>query len=222
MYNYFNENYSEPYQNPAVCICSDKTNCFNQCHRYFPYCNYIPPTINRPSLPYTVSVPINLAKSLEGKYFIGYADNLTFGNGKSAWARLYNPQNSGVNLHVVVWTVADISESPFRAQIWFNGTPPGTPQESTLVTPANMALCPLPRSRVKFQLATNVEGDPMGGVKAFVRRGQPETTLVDDEQGKFIFPPGGSFLIFLSNPETPNVAASGRIAFGWWEEPIVQ
>jgi hypothetical protein len=60
----------------------------------------------------------------------------------------------------------------------------------------------------------------MDGIKAFVRRGLPETTLVDDEQGKFIFPPGGSFLVFLSNPETPELAASGRIAFGWWEEPI--
>jgi hypothetical protein len=44
-----------------------------------------------PSLEYTVAIPINLAKSLEGKYFVGYADNLTFGRGSSAWARLYNP-----------------------------------------------------------------------------------------------------------------------------------
>lgn len=171
---------------------------------------------------YTVSVPINLAKSLEGKYFVGYADNLTFGDGTSAWARLYNPLKSGVNLHVTVWTVTDVSESPFRAQIWFNATPPGMYQESTLVTPANLALCPLPSPRVKLQYAMNVEGNPTGGIKAFVRRGEPETTLVDDEQGKFIFPPGGSFLIFISNPETPDLKVSGRIALGWWEEPICQ
>jgi len=71
-----------------------------------------------------------------------------------------------------------------------------------------------------LQYDKNVIGEPTGGIKAFVRRGQPETTLVDDEQGKFIFPPGGSFLIFLSNPETPTLEAAGRIAFGWWEEPI--
>lgn len=178
------------------------------------------PTIAGPALNYTVSVPINLAKSLEGKYFVGYADNLTFGRGTSAWARLYNPPNSGVNLHVTVWTVSDVSQSPFRAQIWFNAEPPGIPSDSSLVTPANTALCPLPRSRIKLQYASNVTGEPQGGIKAFVRRGQPETTLVDDEQGKFIFPPCGSFLIFLSNPETPTLAASGRIAFGWWHEPI--
>ena len=40
------------------------------------------------------------------------------------------------------------------------------------------------------------------GCESFVRRGQPETTIVDDEQGKFIFPPGGSFLAFLSTRDT--------------------
>lgn len=177
------------------------------------------PTITK-GLDYTVSVPINLAKSLEGKYFVGYADNLTFGQGTSAWARLYNPANSGVNLHVTVWTVSDVSQSPFRAQIWFNTNPPGMPEDSTLVTPANLALCPLPRPRVRLQYASDVTRDPRGGIKAFVRRGLPESTIVDDEQGKFIFPPCGSFLLFLSNPETPELAAGGRIAFGWWEEPI--
>ncbi|MPM64792.1 hypothetical protein SDC9_111681 [bioreactor metagenome] len=178
------------------------------------------PSISRSSLKYRVEVPINLAKSLEGKYFVGYADNLTFGRGTSAWARLYNPCHSGVILHVTVWTVSDVSESAFRAQIWFNTDPPGTPQNSPLVTTSNLALCPLPCPKVLLQYSSNVTGDPVGGIKAFVRRGQPETTLVDDEQGKFIFPPGGSFLIFLSNPESPELLASGRIAFGWWEEPI--
>lgn len=177
------------------------------------------PSIYRPALNYSVAIPINLAKSLEGKYFVGYADNLTFGMGTSAWARLYNPATSGVNLHVTVWTVSDVSESPFRAQIWFNTDPPGIPQNSTLITPANMAFCPLPVPKVYIQYAINVMGEPTDGIKAFVRRGQPETTLVDDEQGKFIFPPGGSFLIFLSNPEAPELTAAGRVAFGWWEEP---
>ena len=195
-------------------------NCPNtSCMCYTP-CNLPNPSIYKPSIEYQVDIPINLAKSLEGKYFVGYADNLSFGKGTSAWARLFNPPNSGVNLHVTVWTVTDISDSPFRAQIWFNAIPPGMPLESPLVTPANLAFCPPTSPKVKLQYATNVSGDPVGGIKAFVRRGLPETTIVDDEQGKFIFPPGGSFLVFLSNPEAPDLAASGRIAFGWWEEPI--
>ncbi len=168
----------------------------------------------------SVSIPVELYESMQGKYFIGYADNLSFGKGASAWARLYNPTNSGVNLFVNVWTVTDISAAPFRAQFWFNANPQGTPAESPLVTPANTAIQPLPKPRIKLQLASNVSGEPTGGVKAFVRRGETETTLVETENGKLIFPPGGSFLVFLSLSENPNISASGRIAFGWWEEKI--
>jgi hypothetical protein len=168
-----------------------------------------------------VDVPIELYKSLRGEYFVGYADELIFGQGKSAWARLYNPAGSGVNLFVNVWTVSDVSESTFRAQFWFNSSAPGLPIDSNLVTTSNTAIYPLPEPMVKLQLASDVVGIPRGGIKAFVRRGQPETTLVESENGKLIFPPGGSFLIFLSNPEQPEVQTSGRIAFGWWEEKIV-
>lgn len=66
------------------------------------------------------SMPYPLYLSLQGKYFVGYADELNFGRGKSAWAGLVNPYYSGVNLHVYVWTVTNIGESPIRAKIWFN------------------------------------------------------------------------------------------------------
>ncbi len=167
-----------------------------------------------------VNIPIELYKSTIGEYFIGYADNLTLGNGKSAWARLYNPKNSGVNLHVNVWTVTDISSSPFRAQFWFNAIPPGTPTELTVGTPSNTALRPKPKPKIRLQQASDVSGEPTGGVKAFVRRGQPEVTLVETENGKLIFPPGGSFLVFVTLEENTKAAAGGRVAFGWWEEPI--
>lgn len=171
-------------------------------------------------MPKIVNIPIELYESMVGEYFIGYADNLTFGNNTSAWAALYNPPQSGVNLHVNVWTVTDISNAPVRAQFWFNAVPPGQPYRSTLVTPANTALWPLPEPKVKLLQTSNVTGDPIGGVKAFVRRGQPETTLRQEENGKLIFPPGGNFLVFLSMAENPSVTAGGRIAFGWWEEKL--
>ena len=175
---------------------------------------------NYSCIPKNVDVPIELYESARGKYFIGYADKLSFGSGTSAWARLYNPLNSGVNLYVNVWTVTDISEAPFRAQFWFNADPPGTPSESDLVTTSNTAFRPLPEPKIKLQLASDVTGEPSGGVKAFVRRGQPEITLVESENGKLIFPPGGNFLVFLSLEEGYEVPAEGRIAFGWWEERI--
>lgn len=53
-----------------------------------------------------------------------------------------------------------------------------------------------------------------------VSQKEPRITLVETENGKLIFPPGGSFLVFLSITENTDTVASGRIAFGWWEEKI--
>lgn len=165
-----------------------------------------------------VDIPIELYESMCGRYFIGYADNIKIPRGKNAWARLYNPRGSGVNLHVNVWTVTDISNAPFRAQFWFNTTPPLGAYSDAPVTPSNTAFRPTPIPLVRLQYASDVSGEPMGGVKAFVRRGEPGTTVVETENGKLIFPPGGSFLIYLTIEG--NVDGEGRVAFGWWEQRI--
>jgi hypothetical protein len=167
-----------------------------------------------------VNIPIALYKSLQNRYYVGYADNLSFGKGRIAWARLYNPPESGRRLHVNVWTAQGLLSSPFRVQIWFNSVPPGTPKISRLVTPANVATQPPPKPRILLQYASDVSGTPYGGIKAFVRRGEPESTIVAEEDGKFIFGPGQWFLVTISNPETPTVKGAGRIALGWWEEPL--
>jgi hypothetical protein len=165
-------------------------------------------------------MPYPLYLSLQGKYFVGYADDLEFGNGNIAWAGLVNPINSGVNLFVYVWTVTNIGQEPLIAEIWFNTSPPGVPTESELVTPANTALRPLPIPRAKLLKASNVLGEPVDGNRVLARRVIPEVTIASEEQGKFIFPPGGSFIITLNNAEPSNEPGAGRIAFGWSEEPI--
>ncbi len=180
----------------------------------------IDPASGNPPMHYIADIPISLAKSIEGKYFVGTAENLKFGNATNAWARLYNPIDSGVNFFLNVWTATDISSSPFRVQIWFNATPPGIIQESPLVSPANTAYFPYPTPHVRLEYAVGVIGLPEGGTMVFCRSEQAGTTINSEEQGKFIFPPGGSFLVFISNPETPVMPAIGKIAFGWWEEPI--
>lgn len=166
------------------------------------------------------SMPYALYLSLQGKYFLGSTDELAFGNRRSAWAGLHNPFNSGVNLHVYSWQVANNGPSPIRAQIWFNSNPPGRPTKVTTVTPSNTSLCLLPSPRIRLLQASNVVREPEGGVKAFVRRAQSGVTIGDEEVGKFIFPPGGSFIIFLSNPETPDQPALATISYSWWEEEI--
>lgn len=46
------------------------------------------------------NMPYALYVSLQGKYFLGATDELEFGNDKSTWEGLFNPNNSGVNLYV--------------------------------------------------------------------------------------------------------------------------
>jgi hypothetical protein len=172
------------------------------------------------TIPQVAGMPYSLYLSLHGNYFLGSSDELQFGNGESAWVGLFNPINSHINLHVYFWEVANTGSSPIRAQIWFNSNPSGSPTSIATVTPGNTALCPLPRPRIDLLQASNVVLEPTGGTKAFVRRAQPEVTIGDEEFGKFIFPPCGSFVIFLSNPETPDQPASATISFEWWEEKV--
>lgn len=172
-------------------------------------------------LPQQVATMANsLYHSLQGQYFVGYADNMFFEKDKNAWAALVNPRNSDVNLFVNVWTVTDLYEPPIRMQIWFNSALPGDPTVSKLVTPSNTAISPLPKPKIILMQASNVIGTPNGGAKGFVRRTQPGETIVSEEEGKFIIPPGGNFAIFLSSSDGSNLPASIRVAYGWWEEKI--
>lgn len=170
--------------------------------------------------PQVASMANSLYHSLQGQYFVGYADNMFFERGKSAWAALYNPKKSGRNLFVNVWTVASLYPPSVRIQIWLNADLPGQPTASKLVAPANTALYPPSKPETRLLQTSNVEGTPAGGVKAFVRRAPSGETIVAEEDGKFILPPGGNFAVFLSNSEEEADFASVRVAFGWWEEKV--
>lgn len=56
-----------------------------------------------------------------------------------------------------------------------------TPIKSEFVTPSNIAISPLPQPKIKLQYATNVLNELSDGIKAFPRRAEPKTTLVDVE-----------------------------------------
>lgn len=165
-------------------------------------------------------MPYSLFLSLQGKYFLGYTGEVKFGYGNNAWAGLFNPLNSGVNLHLYYWEVANTGPSPVRARIYFNSDPPGQGTRVYNVFPGNTTLCPPPQPKVRLYQASDVTGEPEGGVRVFVRRALPDVTVGDEEVGKFIFPPGGSFLLFLSNPETPDQTARATLGFSWWEEEV--
>lgn len=165
-----------------------------------------------------VSIPNPLSKSIEGKYFAGQTESLFFSNITNAWGALINPIGSGVNLFANVYTISNFSDNPFLVQIWFNTHPPGTGTVSKKVSPANTALIPHPVPKVQIQFNQNVKGVPFGGVNVFDRIVPPGATLASEEDGKFIFPPGGNWVLFLTSPGSVATTFSAIVAFGWWEE----
>lgn len=167
-----------------------------------------------------VNIPISTAKSMEGKYFGGTAIDIKFGEVTNGWARILNPPDSKVNIYVNTWRVSDIFSTPYRVQIWFNSTPPGIIQESPYITPLNSVIKPQPISKAKIQFGVGAKGFPSGGAFVFGTSRLAGDTIEEEVQGRYIFPPGGSFTVFLSNPQNPTIPASGRVVFGWWEEPI--
>jgi hypothetical protein len=164
--------------------------------------------------PKVVTIPNPLFKSQEGKYFVGQTQILTFGRGSNAWGGLINPKDSGVNLFVNVYTVTNFSSKTFPAKVFFNSFPPGHPITSQLVSPANTSRNSVPK--VKIQFVRSTTRIPRGGTNVFLREVSPKATLASEEDGKFIIPPGGSFVLFLAGPLSGIVKS--RIAFGWWEE----
>lgn len=174
------------------------------------------PLFNNDQFTKAVNIPNPLYQSLQGRYFVGQTEHIRFGKGKNAWGGLVNPFKSDVNLFVNAFTITNHSNQPFEAEIWFNPIPPGQSMISNNVTPANTTLSPLPNPEVKIVYAEFVEGFPRRGVMAFRRIVPPQSTLVSDEDGKFIFPPGGSFIIFLVSPNNEIIQA--EVAFGWFEK----
>lgn len=169
-------------------------------------------------IPQRVDIPLSLYQSEKGRYFVGSANYLHFSENTAAWACLCNPRGSDVDLHLNVWTVSS-PDSAFEAQLWFNAKMPGTLQESEHVTTANFAQRPLSKPHTCLCYASGVAGSPQGGVLAYLRYGTALNTVVSEEDGKFILPPGGSCCVFIKQVGTPSDDAQVSLAFGWYEVP---
>lgn len=164
-----------------------------------------------------ISIPVSLAKSMQGKYFVGQTENLWVGNGLSAWAALINPRNSDVNLYANVFTISNFSDDYLTAEIWLNTNLPQKGCVSHKISPTNTSLNPLPQNRVDIRFVESTAMIPEKGVNVYQRIVPPNTTLVSEEDGKFIEPPGGNYVVVIKSSRSK--LDKIVVAFGWWEEP---
>ena len=165
-----------------------------------------------------VSIPEYAYESRLGRLFGGQTHSLTFNHNCYAWGGLINPSKSYVNLFIDVFTISNFTDTPFCGQIWFNTTLPDCSHLSNKVSPENTALRPLPEPKVKLRYASCVEEKPRGGVNPFLRIAEPYSTIVAEQGGRQIIPPGGNYVIILKSIESCNRRLTAKIVFSWWEE----
>jgi hypothetical protein len=167
-----------------------------------------------------VSIPVSLFESMQGRYFVGQSKNLWVGNGSIAWAGLINPPASNVDLYVNVFTISNFSNDYLTAEIWLNTNLPQKGDTSYKISPTNTTLMPLPKNKVKIRFVDSTIVIPESGINVYKRIVPPKTTLVAEEDGKFIEPPGGNYVVVIksSNPQLAKVI----VAFGWWEKSTCQ
>lgn len=183
----------------------------NEYDKYF-----ITPQNNRPQ--YVVSVTPSLSISMQGNYFVGQTETLSVGNGTYAWTGLVNPPHSHINLYANVFTVSNFSNEDLVAEIWLNTNIPDNASVATKVSPSNTSIMPLPMNRVDilYKDSINTNTPPHTGVNVYQRIVPPMTTLVGEEDGKFIEAPGGNYsLVIKSLTSNP---AQAVVALGWWEK----
>ncbi len=165
-----------------------------------------------------VSIPVSLYKSMLGKYFVGQTETLLVGNESNAWAGLVNPRNSNANLYVNVFTISNFSDNYLTAEIWLNTNFPEKSSISHKVSPTNTTLNPLPKNKVDIRFVESTTQVPEKGVNVYERIVPPHTTLVSEEDGKFIEPPKGNYVIVLKS--TSSKLNKVIVALGWWEKSI--
>lgn len=165
-----------------------------------------------------VNIPVSLYKSIQGKYFVGQTNPLFVCDKKIAWAGLVNPCNSGVKLYANVFTISNFSDDYLTAEIWLNTDFPECSDTSCLISPSNTALCPTPQNEVAIKFVNTTTVFPKDGVNVYKRIVPPKSTLVSEEDGKFIEAPGGNYTLIIKSSST--IPDKIIVAFGWWEKCI--
>lgn len=154
-----------------------------------------------------------LLRSLQGKYFLGQTEDLTISSTTNAWAELHNPLGSGVNIHLNVWTTSNLSSKNYTSCVYFDAGFPVATDLSARISSTNLIEPKaIPKAEIRYK--SNTAEIPTG-VIVYTRRIPIESTVLAEEDGKFIIPPGKSIGLHLHETTASGVC---RAAFGWWED----
>jgi hypothetical protein len=165
-----------------------------------------------------ISIPQGAYESWLGHRFAGQTGFLTFGYEHYAWGALVNPADSGVDLFIDTFTLSNFTDIPFVGKVWLNTTLTCGAFVSTDVSACDTALRPLPIPKGQILYSSHRNEQTPGGVNPFLRIAEPYSTLVADQDGAYVIPPGGNFAIALRAIDRCNKQLTAKIVFAWWEE----
>lgn len=150
--------------------------------------------------------------SLNGSFFIGQTNLLTFGDNTTAVAALHNPIGSDAYLYVSAISIDNISATPFLCKFWYLSMPSTTLTASTNVLSPNTTIVSNPTGEVLF----GVPASAVGGVNLLNRVTPAYLTVLREDYGETILAPG-QYLIATLECIDPTQMASAYVSFGWWE-----
>jgi len=161
--------------------------------------------------------------SLEKKYFLGQSEDLNFGGLQIAYCSLTNPVESGVNIFLNVWTVtnflarAGAGERPFRIEFIFDIEDIENYTISQNIACTNrIEPCGEEKAIIRYKDELGINVNELGGIRGFTRQTRDYTTIISNEDGKYIVPPSKSLGIVMHDTDE----GLSRVAFGWYEEEI--
>ncbi|MCS1351064.1 DUF6143 family protein [Mechercharimyces sp. CAU 1602] len=168
----------------------------------------------------TIPPTPELIRRVEGKHFSGQSGLLSPEGARFAWAGLFNPLHSGVNVVLDTAEKYNLSSQPMTAKILFNALPTGRQITSSQISSTNTSPLrspsPIPRAKVKFNSATT---SPFKGGKFIsIRRLPANSTVITPitSLGSVIIAPRSTLIsVFISPSPT-----KARESFAWWEVPL--
>lgn len=168
-------------------------------------------------VPQVVCLANSLDQSVKGRYYVGQTPVLHVCRDLAILGGLKNPRDSGADLYVNVFTLTNFSGHPLIARVWLDSKPAGGTSVSRNVSRTNLTMRPSRKSPVDLIYHQGKKQPVCGGINVFDRVVPAGSTVVAEEDGKYIVPPGKYFLITLhSSDQRKRLQLPAALAFGWW------
>ncbi|MPQ43583.1 DUF6143 family protein [Clostridium tarantellae] len=158
----------------------------------------------------------NIVNKKNYKHFVGKIILNGIAHNKYLWGGIENPIKSKVNLLIDNEIITNFTKGKIIVETWVNTNfiKLGKKEEqviSTDFTHSNNV------NRCNLKYSNNLNNKPKEGVNPSIEIVSAQSTLSRELNGKYIIPPGGSYLLLI---EPTSLEKEINLSFSWWEEEL--